>query len=72
MTCLLCTRPLLRDAAREFIDLFDEDQNGNIDASEFAKFYHSLLGGDGGSGAQARAKEVEAKGKKVLSCPMVV
>jgi len=50
--------------AREFIDLFDEDQNGNIDASEFAKFYHSLLGGDGGSGAQARAKEVEAKGKK--------
>lgn len=51
-------------AARDFINLFDDDQNGNIDAGEFAKFYRSLLGGDAGSGAQARAKEVDVKGKK--------
>jgi len=52
------------DDARDFINLFDDDQNGNIDAGEFAKFYRSLLGGDAGSGAQARAKEVDVKGKK--------
>ena len=45
-------------AAIEFINLFDKDKNGEIDAKEFAAFHRSLTKGQGGDSAQAQVKDI--------------